>query len=154
MPNTVTPWTTALQASLPFTLFQSLLKPMFIESVMPANRLVPCRPLLLPSIFPSIRIFSNESALCTQWQSIRASALALVLQMSIQGLFSLGLPGLISLQSKRLSKSLLQHHSWKASILWHTTFFMDQLSHPYMTTSIHTRLDVWTFVSKVMSLLF
>ena len=121
---------------------------------MPSNHLVLCCPLLLPSIFPSIRIFSNESALCTQWQSIRASALALVLQMSIQGLFSLGLPGLISLQSKRLSKSLLQHHSWKASILWHTTFFIIHLSHMYTTTGKAIALTRWTFVGKVTSVLF
>ena len=124
---------------------------MSIELVMPSNHLILCRPLLLPpSIFPSIRVFSNESALRIKSQSIEASAW--VLPMNTQDWSPLGLTGWISLQSKGL-KSLLQHLSSKASVLQHSAFFMVQLSHPYMTgkTIALTRL---TFVGKVMSLCF
>ena len=101
----VTPWTAAHQASMSFTIFQSLLKLTFIESVMPSNHLALCCPLLLlPSIFPSIRIFPNSWLFTSGGQSIRASASASVLPMNIQGWFSLGLTGLISLQSKGLSR--------------------------------------------------
>ena len=94
----------------------------------------PRRPLLLlPSLFPSIRVFSNELALLIRWSNIGVSASASVLPMNIQHWFPLGLTSLISLQSEGLSKSLLQHHSYKASILWRSAFFMVQLSHPYMT---------------------
>ena len=110
--------------------------------------------LLLPSVFPSIRIFSSESALCVTWPSIGASALASVFPVSIQGwFFFLGWTGLISLQSKGLP-SLFQHHNSKASILWHSAFFRVQLSCSYMTTEKAIALITWTFVSKVMSLLF
>ena len=101
---------------------------------MPSNHLILCRPfLLLPSIFPSIRVFSNESVLHIRCQSIVVSASASVLPMNIQDWFLLGWTGWISLQSKGLS-SLLQHHSSKASPLWRSAFFIVQLSHPYMTT--------------------
>ena len=101
----VTPWTAACQVSLSFTIFRSLLKFMCIESVMPSNHLILCHPLLLlPSVFPSIRVFSNELAFASGGQSIGASALASVLPMNIQGWFPLLLTGLISLQSKGLSR--------------------------------------------------
>ena len=148
----MTPWTAPGQASLSFTISWGLLKFMSIESVMPFNHLILCRPLLLSSIFLSIRVFSNESALCIGDQSIGASASALVLPMSIQDWFALGFTGLISLLSK--GKSLLQHHSLKASILQCSVFFMVQLSHPYITTGKTIHMTTWTFVGSVMSLLF
>ena len=149
----VTPWTAALQTSLSITNSQSLLKLMSVESVMPYNHLILCRPLLLlSSIFPSIRVFSNELALCIKWSKYSVSAS--VLPMNIQDWFPLGLTGLFSLQSKGLFKSLLQHHNSKASILQHSDFFMVQLSHPYMTTEKTITLTIWTFVGKAMSLLF
>ena len=121
---------------------------------MPSNHLIICHPLLLlPPMPPSIRVFSDESAFPTRWpKHLGASASASALPKSIQGWFPLRLTGLISLQSKGLS-SLLQHHSSKASILWHSVFFIVQLSHPYMTTRKTITLTRWTFVSKGMSLL-
>ena len=122
---------------------------------MPSNLLNLCHPLLLlPSIFPSIRVFSNESVLLIRCQNIGVSASASVLPMNIQDRFPLGLTGLISLQSKELSKSLLQHHSSKASILQCSAFFIVQPSHPYMTTGKTVALTRQTSVGKVMSLLF
>ena len=118
---------------------------MSIKSVMPSNHLILCRPLLLlPSIFPSIRVFSNESALCIRCQSIGISASASVVPMNIQDWFPLQLT----------LKSLLQHHSSKALILRHSAFFMVHFSHPYLTTGKTTALTRQTFVGKVMSLLF
>ena len=146
-----TPWTAARQASLSITNSRSLLKFMSIESVTPSNHLIPCWPLLLlPSTFPSIGVFSNESALCIGWPNMGPSTP--VLPKNSQGWFPLGLAGLISLQSKGL-KSLLQHHSLKASILWCSAFHTVQLSHPYKTTGKTITLTRRTFVSKVMSLL-
>ena len=133
---------------------RSLLKLMFSDVVMPSNHLILCQPLLLPpSIFPSIRVFSNQSLLRISSQSIGASASASVLPMNIQGWFSLGWIGWISLQSKGLS-SLLQHRSSKVSIIWCSDFFTVQLSHPYMTTGKTIALTRGTFVGKVMSLIF
>ena len=124
---------------------------MTTESVMLSNHLILCHPLLiLLSIFASIRIFSNKSALYIRWQSTEALALASIPPMNIQGWFPLGLTGWITLQSKGLS-SLLQHHSSKASILWCSAFFTVQLSYPYMTTGKTIAL---TFVGKAMYLLF
>ena len=118
---------------------------------MPSKYLILCCPLLLqPSIFPSIRVFSNESAFCIRCQSIGVSTS--VLPMNIQDRFPLGWIGCISLQSKGLS-SLLQHHSSKASILQCSSFFIVQLSHPYITTGKTIALFRWTFVGKLMSLL-
>ena len=150
--DSVTPWTAACQASLSFTISQSLLKFMSFESVMPSNHLILCHPLLLPSVFPSIRIFSNESALHTLSQSVRPWVSASFLPVNIQGWFLLGLTGLISLLSKGLSR--VQHHSLKASVLWHSAFFMVQLSDLYMTIGKTIALTIWTFVGKMMSLLF
>ena len=132
----VTPWIAACQASPAITNSQSLLKLMSIELVMPSNHLILCHPLLLlPSIFPSIRVFSNESVLLIGGQSIRASVSASVLPVNIQGWFPLGWTGWISLQSVQGTlKSLLKHHSSKASILWCSAFFSPTL------TSIH---DHW-----------
>ena len=121
---------------------------------MPSNHLILCHPLLLqPSIFPSIRVFSYESVLTTGGQSIGVSASASVLPMNIQDWFPLGWTGWISLLQGTL-KSLFQHHSSKASILWCSAFYIVQLSHPYMTIGKTIALTRWTSVSKVMSLLF
>ena len=150
----VAPWTAAHQASLSITSSWSLPKLMSIESVMPSNHLILCHPLLLlPSVPPSIRVFSNESAFTSGGQSIGVSASASVLPMNTQDWSPLGWTGWIFLQSKRPS-SLLQCNSSKASILWHSAFFIVQLSHPYMTTGKTIVLTRRTFVGKVMSLLF
>ena len=123
-----------------------------IESVVLSNHLILCLPLLLlSSIFPSIRVFSNELALPIRWPTIRSSASASVFPMSIYSWFPLGLTGLISLQSKEL---LGIFSSSKVSILGHSAFFMVQLSYLYMTTGNTIALTIQTFVSKVMSLLF
>ena len=146
------PWTAACQASLPFTISQTLLKLMSIESVMPSSHVILFHPLLLlPSIFPSLGVFSVSQFFASGGQSIGASAS--VLPMNIQGWFPLGLTGWLSLQSRGLSR-LLQHHSSKASTLQCSAFFMVQLSYPYMTTGKMIALTIQTFVSKVMSLLF
>ena len=146
------PWTAAGQASLSITSSWSLLKLMSIESVMPSNHLILCHPLLLlPSIFPSIRVFSNESALCIRWQSTGASASASVLSVNIQG-WSLGLTGFITVLSKGLSRVFST--VWQQSVLWHSVFFKVQLSHLYTTPGKTTALTTWNFVSKVRSLLF
>ena len=121
---------------------------------MPSSHLILCHYLLLlPSIFPSIRVFSNESALRIRWPSIGVSASTSVLSMNIQDWFPLGLTGWISLQFETL-RSLLQHHSSKASILQHSAFFVVQFSHSYMTTGKTIALIRRTFVGKIMSLLF
>ena len=155
MSDSATPWTAAHQASLSSTNSLGLLKLLSIESAMPSNRLILCHALLLlPSIFPSIRVFSNESVLWIRWPNIGVSASTSVLPMNIQDWFPLGLTGWISLQSKGLSKSLLQHHSSKASVFRHWAFFIVQLSYPYMTTEKTIHLTRRTLVGKVMSLLF
>ena len=151
-----TSWTAAHQAFLSFSTSLSLLQLMSTESMMPSNHLILRHPLLfLPSIFPSIRVFSNELAVCIRWPNycIGTSASALVLPMNIQSWFPLGLTGLIFLLSKGLL-SLLQHPRSKVWILWHSAFFTVQLSHPYTTTGKTIALTRWTFVSEVMSLLF
>ena len=150
-----TPWTIARQASLSITNARSSPTPMSVESVMPSNHLILCRPLfLLPSIFPSIRVFSNESALHIRWPNIGVSASTSVLPMNTQDGLSfrmdwLGLPAV-----QGTLKSLLQHHSSKASILQCSAFFIVKLLHPYMTSGKTIALTRWTFVDKVMSLLF
>ena len=148
-----TPWTAAYRSSLSITNSWSLLKFMFIESVILSKHLSLCHPLfLLPSIFPSIWVFSNESVLCIRWLrywSFRFS-ISPFNEYSIL-IFFLGLTGLISFQGTL--KSLLQHYSSKASILCRSDFFIVQLSHPKMTTGKTIALAKWTFVGKVMSLL-
>ena len=150
--DSATPWTAALQASLSFTMSQSLLKPMSIESVMPSNHLMLCHPLLLPSIFHSIRVFSNELSLCIMWPNYWSFSFSISPSNEYSGSISFRIDLLDLLESKGLS--LLQHHSWKASVLWRSAFFMVQLSHPYMTTGKTIALTRWTFVGKVMSLTF
>ena len=131
--NLCTPWTAAHQASLSITSSQSLLKPMSIESVMPSNHLILCHPLpLMPSIFPSIRVFSSESALPIRWP--KYWSLSFSPSNEYSGLVSFRNDWFDLLAVQGTLKSLLYHHSSKASILWHSAFFMVQLSHPYRTT--------------------
>ena len=122
---------------------------------MPSNHLILCRPLLLlPSIFPSIRVFSNESALPIRWSKYWRLSFNISPSNEHPGLISFRMDLLDLLAVQGTLKSLLQHHSSKASILWHSAFFIVQLSHPYMTTGKSIALTSWTFVGKVMSLLF
>ena len=126
-----------------------------IESVMPFNHLILCRPLLLlPSIFPSIRVFSNESALHIRWPKYWSFSFNISPSNEHPGLISFRMDWLDLLAVQQTLKSLLQHHSSKASVLRHSAFFTVQLSHPYMTTGKTIALTRWTFVGKVMSLLF
>ena len=151
----VTPWTAACQASLSITNSRSPPKPISIVSVMPSNRLILCRPLLLlPSIFPSIMVFSNESALRIRWPKYWSFSFNIIPSNEHPGLISLRMDWLDLLTVQGTLKSLLQHHSSKASIFWHSGFFTVQLSHPYMTTWKTIALTRWTFIGKVMSLLF
>ena len=152
MSSSVTLWTVAHQASLFFTISQSLLKPTSIELVMPANHLTPCCFLRhLPSIFPSVRVFSNESALHIRWP--KDWSFSTSPSNEYAGLISFRINCLDLLAVQRTLKSL-QHHSSKASILQHSAFFICQLSHPYMTTGKTIALTRRTFVDKVMSLFF
>ena len=141
----VTPWTAARQASLSITNSWSLLKLMSIESVMPSNHLILCHPLLLlPSIFPSIRAFPKESALHIRWPKYWSFSISPSNEYS--GLISFRIVRLDLLAVKGTLKSLLQHHSSKATILQRSAFFMVQLSHPYMTTGKTIALTRWNFV--------
>ena len=147
MSDSATPWTTAHQASLSITNSQSPPKPMSIESVMPPNHLILCHPLLLlPSIFPSIKVFSNESALCIRWPKYWSFSFSIIPSGEIPGLISFRMDWLDLLEVQGTLKSLLQHHSSKASILWCLAFFTVQLSHPYMTTGKTIALTRQTFV--------
>ena len=151
----MTPWTVALQASLSVTNSQSLFKPMSLESVMPSNHLILCHPLfLLTSIFPSIRVFSNESALRIRWPKHWSFSFSISPSNEYSGLISFRMDCLGLLAGQGTLKSLLQHHSSKASIIWRSAFFLVQLSHPYMTTEKAIALTRWTFFGKAMSLLF
>ena len=133
---------------------QSLLKLMSIESVMPSNHLILCHPLLfLPSIFPSIRVFSNKSVLCIRWPKYWNFSFNMSPSNKYSGLISFRMDWLDLLTGQGTLKSLLQHHSSKASILQRSAFFTVQLSHPYMTTGKTIALTRQTFVGKVMSLL-
>ena len=133
MSDSLTPWTLALQASLSFTVSQSLFKLMSAESVMPSNHLILCHyHLLLPSIFFSIRVFSNESALCIRWPKYWSFSFSINSSNEYSGLISFRIDWFDLLAVQGSLKSLLQHHSLKASILWHSAFFMAQLSHPYL----------------------
>ena len=150
----VTPWTAPHQASLSITKFQSLLKFMSIESVMPSNHLILCRPLLLPpSMFPSIRVFSSESVLCIRWPKYWSFSFNISPSNEYSGLISFRMDWLDLLTVQGTLKSLLQHRSSKVSNLWHSAFFIVQLSHPYMTTGKTIALTRRTLVDKVMSLL-
>ena len=155
MSDSVTPWIAARQASLSITNSRSLPKPTSIESVMPSNHLILCRPFLLPpSIFPSIRVLLNESVLRIRWPKYWSFSFSISPSNEHPGLISFRMDwfGLLAIQGTL--KSLLQHHSSKASILQRSTFFIVQISHPYMTTGKTIPLTRRTFVGKVMSLLF
>jgi len=129
----VTPWTTARQASLSITNSQSLLKLMFSTSVMPSNHLILCRPLLTPSVFPSIMVFSNELVLRIRWPKYWSFSFNISPSNEYSGLISYRIDWLDLFAVQGTLKSLLQHHSSKALILWRSSFFIVQLSHPYMT---------------------
>ena len=151
----MTPWSATCQASLSITNSRSLLKLMSIELVMPTSHLILCHPLLLPpSIFPSIRVFPNESVLCIRWPKYWSFSFSISPSNECSGLISFRIDGLDLLAIQGILKGLLQHHSSKALVLHHSAFFVVQLSHPYMTTGKTIGLTGRTFVSKVMSLLF
>ena len=151
----MTPWTAALQAPLSITNSQSLLKIMSIESVMPSNHLILCHPLLLlPSVFPSIRVFSSELVLCIRWLKYWSVSFSISPSSEYSGLISFRMDWLDLFAVQGTLKSLLQHYSSKAPILRCSAFFIVQLSHPCITTGKTIALTRWTFVDKVMSLLF
>ena len=141
----------ARQASLSITNFCSLPKLMSVESEMPSNHLILCHP---PSIFPSIRVFSNESALCITWPKYWSFSFSISPSSEYSGLISFRMDWLDLLAVQGTLNNLLQHHSLKASILWHSAFFVVQLSHSYITTGKTIALTRRTFVGKAMSLLF
>ena len=154
----VTPRTAAHQA-VSFTVCWSLLKLTSIESVMLCNHLILCPSplhplLLLPSVFASIRVFSSESVFRIRYTKYWSFSFSISTSNEYSELISLRIDWFNLLAVQGTLKSLLQHHNSKASIVWHSTFFMVQLSHPYMTTGKTIALTIWTFVSKVMSLLF
>ena len=150
-----TPWTVACQAPLFSTVSQSLLKFISIESVMLPTKLILCHPfLLLCSVFPSIRVFSNESVLHIMWPNYWSFSFSISPSNEYSGLISFRIDWFDPLAVQGTLKSLLQHHSSKASILQCSAFFMVQLSHPYMTTGKTIALTRWTFVDKVISLFF
>ena len=150
----VTPWTAARQASLSFTISWSLLKLMFIEFMILSSHLILCHPLLLlPSIFPSIRVFSNESALCIRWPKYWSFSFSISPANEYSGLTSFRIDWFDLLAIQGTLKSLLNHSS-KESILLHSALFIVQLSHPYMTTGKTIALTIQTFVGKVMPLIF
>ena len=149
-----TPWTAAHQASLSIINSWSLLKLMSIKLVMPSNHLILCHPLLfLPSIFPSIRVFSNESVLHIRWPKYWSFSFSISPSYEYLGLISFRMNRL-NLAVQQTLNSLLQYHSSKASILQHSAFFIVQLSYPYMTAGKTIALTRWTFVGKVLSRLF
>ena len=147
-----TPWIAARQASLSITNSQSALKLTSIESVMPSSHLILCQPLLLrPPIPPSIRVFSNESTLRMRWPKYWSFSFSIIPSEEHPGPISFRMDWMDHLAVQGTLKSLLHHHSSKASILWRLAFFTIQLSHPYMTTGKTIALTRRTFVSKVMS---
>ena len=155
MSDSLQPMDCSALGFLSFTIYQSLLKLMSIESVMPSNHLILCCPLLfLPSIFPSIRVFFNELFLHIRWPKYWSFSFSISPSNEYSGLISFRMDRLDLLAVQGTLKSLLQHHSSKASILQCSTFFMVQLSHPNMTTGKTIALIRWTFAGKVMSLLF
>ena len=150
-----TPWTAPCQAYLSFTIPWSLLKLTFIESVMPSSHLILCHPLLLlPSIFHSIRVFSNESVLHIRWPKYWSFSFSISPSSEYSGLISFRIDWFDLLAGKGTLKSLLQHHTSKASVLWHSTFSIVHISLPYITTGKSIALATRTFVGIVMSLLF
>ena len=147
MPDSATPWTAAHQASLSITNSRSLLKLMSIDSVMPSNHLILCHPLLQPSVFPSIRVFFNESLLHIRWPKYSSFSFSISPSNEYSELISFRIDWLSLLQGT--PKSLLQHHSSKASILQLSAFLIVQFSHPYTTTGKTKALTRWTFVGNV-----
>ena len=151
----MTPWTAACQASLSITNSQRLLKLTSIESVIPSNHLILCHTLLLlPSIFPSVRVFSSESVLHIRWPKYWSISFSISPSNEYSGLISFRTDWIDLLAVQGTLKSLLQHHSSKTSVLQRSVFFTVQLSHPYLTTRKTIALNRWIFVGKVMSLLF
>ena len=148
----MTSWTAAHQASPSVTNSRSLLRLMSIESVMPFNHLILCHPLLLPAIFPNIRVFSKELVLHISWPKYWSFSISPSNEYS--GLISFRIDWFNLLTVQGTLKRLLQYHSSKASVLQHSAFFIVQLSHPYMTTGKTIALTIWIFVGKVISLLF
>ena len=150
----MTPWPAACQASLSFTNSRSLLKLMAIESMMPSNHLILCHPLrFLPSVFPSIRVFCHESAFRIRWPKYWSFSFSISPSNEYSGLTSFRIDWLDLLAVQGTLKSLLQHHSSKASVLGHSAFMMVQLPHPYVTIEKTIALTMQTFVSNVMFLL-
>ena len=150
----VTPWTAACQASLSIIPTPRACSELAIESVMPSNHLIFCCPLLLPSVFPSIRVFSSESVLHIRWPKCWSFSFSISPSNEYSGLISFRIEWFDLLTVQGTLKSLLQHHSSKASILRCSAFFIVQLSHPYMTTGKTIALTRWTFVGKVKSVPF
>ena len=151
----MTPWTAAHQGSLPITNSQSLLKLMSITSVMPSNHLLLCHSLILPpSIFPSIRVFSNELVLRIKWPKYQNFSFSISPSNEYSGLISFKMDWLDLLAIQGTLKSLLQHHSSKTLVIQRSAFFIVQLTRPYMTTGKTIALNRWTFLVKVMHLLF
>ena len=149
----VTPWTAARQASLSVTISQNLLKLMSVQSLKSSNHLMLCRPLLLlPSIFPSIRIFSNESVFHIRWPKYWSFSISPPNEYS--GLISFRIYWFDLLAVQGTLKTLFQHHSLKASIPWHSAFLLVQLPHPHQTTGKTIALTRWTFVSKMMPVFY
>ena len=151
----MTSWPAAHPVSLSLTISLSLLKLMSIKLVMPSKHLILCRPLLLlPSIYPSIRVFSNESVLCIRYPKYWSFSFSISPSNEYSGFNSFRIDWFSLFAVQGTLKSLLQHHSSKASILWHSAFFIVQLSHPYMTTGKTIAFTMQTCAGKVMSLLF
>ena len=144
----MTPWTAARQASLSITNSRSLLRLMPIKSLMPSNHLILYQPLLLLSIFPSIRVFFNESVFHIRWPKYWSFSFSISPSNEYSGLISFRMDWFALPDVQGTLKSLLQHHSSKASILWCSAFFLVQLSHPYMTTGKTTALTRQTFIGK------
>ena len=142
------PWTAACQASLSFAFSWSLLKLTSVELVMPSNHLIFCCPLLLSSIFPSLRVFPNESALGIRWSKYWSFSFSISPSSEYSRLISFQINWFDLLSVQQTLKSLLQHHSSKASVLWWSAFFMVQLSHPYVATGRAIALTICTFVGK------
>ena len=152
--DSATTWIAAHEASLSITNSRSLLKLMSVELILPSNHLILCHPLLPPSIFPSIRVFTNESVLCIRWPNYWSFSFNISPSNEHPGLISFRRDWLDLLAVQGTPKILLQHHSSKASILRCSVFFIVQLSHPYVTTGKAVTLTIWTFAGKVMSSAF
>ena len=152
--DSVTPRTAACQAILSFIISHSLLRLRSVELMMPSSHLILCFPLLLPSIFHGIRVFSNESTLCNRWSKYWSFNFSISPSNEYSGLISFRIDWFDPLSVQGTLRSLLLHHNWKASILWHSALFMVQISHLYMTPGKTIALTIWSFVGKMMFLLF